>query len=84
FCFFSSVHLSGLFLAALSVERYLSVAFPLRAQRWRRPGLYVAAGCVLWLVATAHCSVIFVTAFNEAADGSEEAGGGSGSGEEPQ
>ncbi|NWJ08178.1 FFAR3 protein, partial [Crypturellus undulatus] len=60
FCFFSSIHLSGLFLAALSVERYLSVAFPLRAQRWRRPGLYVAASCVLWLVTTAHCSVIFV------------------------
>ncbi|KGL72488.1 Free fatty acid receptor 2, partial [Tinamus guttatus] len=66
FCFYSSIQLSSLFLAALSVERYLGVAFPLRSKRWRRPGVYVAASCVLWLLATSHCSVVFVAAFHDA------------------
>ncbi|KFV44424.1 Free fatty acid receptor 3, partial [Tyto alba] len=30
FCFYSSIYLSSLFLAALSVERYLGVVFPLQ------------------------------------------------------
>uniref|UniRef100_A0A8C3MER2 Free fatty acid receptor 1 n=1 Tax=Geospiza parvula TaxID=87175 RepID=A0A8C3MER2_GEOPR len=38
FCFYSSMYLSSLFLAALSVQRYLGVAFPLRLQGRRRPG----------------------------------------------
>ncbi|NWI54749.1 GPR42 protein, partial [Calyptomena viridis] len=42
FCFYSSIYLSSLFLAALSVQRYLSVAFPLRFQGRRRPGRIVA------------------------------------------
>ncbi|NWJ10448.1 FFAR2 protein, partial [Crypturellus undulatus] len=61
FCFFSSVYLSGFFLAALSVERYLGVAFPLRSKsrRRRRLGVYAAASSALWLVAMGHCSVVF-------------------------
>ncbi|NWI15606.1 GPR42 protein, partial [Crypturellus soui] len=71
FCFFSSVYLSGFFLAALSVERYLGVAFPLRSKRRRRRrlGAYVAASCVLWVVAAGHCSVVFAAAFNEGDSG---------------
>ncbi|NWX94712.1 FFAR3 protein, partial [Nothoprocta pentlandii] len=80
FCFYSSIYLSSLFLAALSVERYLSVAFPLRSKCRRRPGLYAAASCVLWLVATSHCSVVFVAAFGEATNGSVETNGPSGGG----
>ncbi|XP_062456900.1 uncharacterized protein LOC134154200 [Rhea pennata] len=75
FCFFSSIYLSSLFLAALSVERYLGVAFPLQYKLRRRPRLYVALSGLLWLLACAHCSVVFVAAFHGAADGS--AGGSS-------
>ncbi|KGL75954.1 Free fatty acid receptor 2, partial [Tinamus guttatus] len=69
FCFFSSIYLSSFFLAALSVERYLGVAFPLRSKRRRRPGVYAVASGVLWLVATSHCTVVFAAAFGEATNG---------------
>ncbi|NXA16635.1 FFAR3 protein, partial [Sapayoa aenigma] len=60
FCFYSSIYLSSLFLAALSVQRYLGVAFPLRFQGRRRPGRIVAASAVLWLLACSHCTIVFV------------------------
>uniref|UniRef100_A0A8U8BXU0 Free fatty acid receptor 1 n=1 Tax=Geospiza parvula TaxID=87175 RepID=A0A8U8BXU0_GEOPR len=58
FCFYSSMYLSSLFLAALSVQRYLGVAFPLRLQGRRRPGASWrwprSSGC--WPAATAPSS----------------------------
>uniref|UniRef100_A0A8C0Z7Y9 Free fatty acid receptor 3-like n=1 Tax=Cyanistes caeruleus TaxID=156563 RepID=A0A8C0Z7Y9_CYACU len=60
FCFYSSMYLSGLFLAALSVRRYLGVVFPLRFRDRRRPGRVLAVSAVIWLVACGHCSVVFV------------------------
>ncbi|NXP43113.1 FFAR3 protein, partial [Leiothrix lutea] len=48
FCFYSSMYLSGLFLAALSLHRYLGVAFPLRFQGRRRPGRALAVSAVIW------------------------------------
>ncbi|NXE58281.1 FFAR2 protein, partial [Casuarius casuarius] len=64
FCFFSSIYLSSLFLAALSVERYLGVAFPLWHKLRRRPRLYLAISAGLWLLACSHCSVVFFAAFH--------------------
>ncbi|NXG74632.1 FFAR2 protein, partial [Baryphthengus martii] len=60
FCFYSSIYLSSLFLAALSVERYLGVVFPVQYKARRRPGRAMAASAVLWLLACSHCSVVFV------------------------
>ncbi|NXD60759.1 GPR42 protein, partial [Corvus moneduloides] len=61
FCFYSSTYLSGLFLAALSVQRYLGVVFPLRPLgRRRRSGRILAISALLWLLASGHCSVVFV------------------------
>ncbi|NXR05519.1 FFAR2 protein, partial [Sagittarius serpentarius] len=60
FCFYSSIYLSSLFLAALSVERYLGVVFPLQYKGRRRPRQAMAASVVLWLLACSHCSIIFV------------------------
>ncbi|XP_016076353.1 PREDICTED: free fatty acid receptor 3 [Miniopterus natalensis] len=61
FFFFTTVYLTSLFLAAVSVERFLSVAHPLWYKT--RPRLLqaclVSAAC--WLLAAAHCSVVFVT-----------------------
>ncbi|NXY91785.1 FFAR3 protein, partial [Alcedo cyanopectus] len=57
FCFYSSIYLSSLFLAALSVERVLGVATPLSFQsrgRW-----VPLASLLLWVVAFAHCSIVF-------------------------
>uniref|UniRef100_A0A8C4U186 Free fatty acid receptor 1 n=1 Tax=Falco tinnunculus TaxID=100819 RepID=A0A8C4U186_FALTI len=64
FCFFSSIYLSTLFLAALSVERYLGVVFPLRYKSHRRPTRAVATSVVLWLLVFSHCSVIFVAHYH--------------------
>ncbi|NXV71149.1 FFAR3 protein, partial [Atlantisia rogersi] len=65
FCFYSSIYLSSLFLAALSVQRYLSVASPLRykAQR-RRLEPVMAASAAIWLLACAHCSIVFVAEYH--------------------
>ncbi|NXN90709.1 GPR42 protein, partial [Bombycilla garrulus] len=38
FCFYSSMYLSSLFLAALGARRYLGAVFPLRLRGRRRPG----------------------------------------------
>ncbi|XP_059690637.1 free fatty acid receptor 2 [Gavia stellata] len=64
FCFYSSIYLSSLFLAALSVERYLGVVFPLQYKDRRRPGRVMAASVVLWLLACSHCSIVFVAQYH--------------------
>ncbi|XP_074786415.1 free fatty acid receptor 2-like [Athene noctua] len=64
FCFYASIYLSSLFLAALSVERYLGVVFPLRFKNRRRPARAMAASVVLWLLACSHCSVVFVAHYH--------------------
>ncbi|NWI23239.1 FFAR3 protein, partial [Sula dactylatra] len=64
FCFYSSIYLSSLFLAALSVERYLGVVFPLQYKDRRRPGRTMAASVVLWLLACSHCSIVFVSQYH--------------------
>ncbi|XP_065595421.1 free fatty acid receptor 3-like [Cyrtonyx montezumae] len=77
FCFFSSIYLSTLFMAALAVERYLGVAHPHRHGRRRRLRRTAAACAVLWVLAMSHCSVVFVAEYHRAfgANGSEDVGG---------
>ncbi|XP_050572622.1 free fatty acid receptor 3-like [Cygnus atratus] len=70
FCFYSSIYLSSLFLAALSVERYLGVVFPLQFKNRRRLGRTMAASAILWLLACSHCSIVFVAQYH--GDGSRQ------------
>ncbi|KAM5298178.1 free fatty acid receptor 3 isoform 2-T2 [Glossophaga mutica] len=61
FLFFTTIYLTSLFLAAVSIERFLSVAYPLWYKTRPRPlqaGL-VSGAC--WLLAGAHCSIVYVT-----------------------
>ncbi|NXW75400.1 FFAR3 protein, partial [Hirundo rustica] len=82
FCFYSSMYLSGLFLAALSVQRYLGAAFPLRLHGGRRrPGRALAASAAIWLLACGHCSVVFVAELGGRGDGDGGRGNGSGGAE---
>ncbi|XP_074874789.1 free fatty acid receptor 2-like [Buteo buteo] len=64
FCFYSSIYLSSFFLAALSVERYLGVVFPLQYKDRRRPARVMAVSVVLWLLACSHCSIVFVAQYH--------------------
>ncbi|NXR77888.1 FFAR3 protein, partial [Pycnonotus jocosus] len=64
FCFYSSMYLSSLFLAALAVRRYLGAARPMVLQGPRRPGRVLAVSAVIWLLACGHCSVVFVAEFS--------------------
>ncbi|NXJ16854.1 FFAR2 protein, partial [Odontophorus gujanensis] len=64
FCFFSSIYLSTLFMAALGVERYFGVAHPHRYGRRRRLWRTAVASAVLWVLALSHCSVVFVAEYH--------------------
>ncbi|XP_076988239.1 free fatty acid receptor 3 isoform X2 [Tamandua tetradactyla] len=62
--FFTTIYLTSLFLAAVSIERFLSVSYPVwyRARpRLRQAGL-VSGAC--WLLAAAHCSVVYIIEFS--------------------
>ncbi|NXL69073.1 FFAR2 protein, partial [Chordeiles acutipennis] len=64
FCFYSSIYLSSLFLAALSVERYLGVVFPLCYKEQKRPARAMVASVVLWFLACSHCSIVFIAQYH--------------------
>ncbi|XP_023101250.2 LOW QUALITY PROTEIN: free fatty acid receptor 3 [Felis catus] len=68
--FFTTLYLTSLFLAAVSVERFLSVAYPLWYKARPRPGQAGLVSGACWLLAAAHCSVVYVMEFSgEATNG---------------
>lgn len=61
--YFTTIYSSTLFLAALSVERYLGVAYPIQ-YKLRRHSTYAAmASLGLWACSFAHCSIVFITEY---------------------
>ncbi|XP_042824918.1 LOW QUALITY PROTEIN: free fatty acid receptor 3 [Panthera tigris] len=62
--FFTTLYLTSLFLAAVSVERFLSVAYPLWYKARPRPGQAGLVSGACWLLAAAHCSVVYVMEFS--------------------
>ncbi|XP_029781836.1 free fatty acid receptor 3-like [Suricata suricatta] len=65
--FFTTLYLTSLFLAAVSVERSLSVAYPLWYKARPRPGQAGLVSGACWLLAIAHCSIVFVIEFSKKA-----------------
>uniref|UniRef100_A0A8C8RQP4 G-protein coupled receptors family 1 profile domain-containing protein n=1 Tax=Pelusios castaneus TaxID=367368 RepID=A0A8C8RQP4_9SAUR len=63
FLFFSSIYLTTLTLTGVSIDRYLSVAFPLRYKAGRRPAYALMAVALFWVLAFAHCSVVYVVQY---------------------
>lgn len=63
FCYYSCIYISTLFLMAISVERYLGVAFPIKYKLKRRPSYAVAASLVFWLLACSHCSIVYIVQY---------------------
>lgn len=59
FVFFTTIYTSSLLLMAISVDRYLGVAFPIAYRKSRR-FLYAIVGCTfIWLFSGAHCTIVF-------------------------
>ncbi|KAG9466433.1 hypothetical protein GDO78_016659 [Eleutherodactylus coqui] len=63
FCYYSSIYISTLFLTAVSVERYLGVAFPIKYKLHRKPAYTTFASIIFWFMACAHCSIVYVVQY---------------------
>ncbi|XP_072472431.1 free fatty acid receptor 2 [Notamacropus eugenii] len=63
FGFYSSIYCSTWLLAAISIERYLGVAFPVQYKVSRRPIYGIAAALVAWILSFGHCSVVIVVEY---------------------
>ncbi|KAM9851590.1 free fatty acid receptor 2 [Aulostomus maculatus] len=62
FIFYMTIYNSTCFLTAVSVERYLGVAFPIQHILKRRPMYAVAASIFFWFFSFAHLSIVFIMA----------------------
>lgn len=63
FIFYMTIYNSTFFLTAVSVERYLGVAFPIQHTLKRRPVYAVAASIFCWIFCFAHLSIVFIIPF---------------------
>uniref|UniRef100_A0A8C0JFG2 G-protein coupled receptors family 1 profile domain-containing protein n=1 Tax=Chelonoidis abingdonii TaxID=106734 RepID=A0A8C0JFG2_CHEAB len=61
--YFNSIYISSLFLMAVSVDRYLGVAFPIKYKLRRRPAYAIATSVVFWVVTCAHCSFVYIVQY---------------------
>ncbi|XP_073511844.1 free fatty acid receptor 2-like [Phyllobates terribilis] len=64
FFYYSSIYISTLFLMAVSVERYLGVAFPIKYKLHRKPSYAIFASIIFWFIACAHCSIVYVVQYS--------------------
>ncbi|KAJ3598297.1 hypothetical protein NHX12_001808 [Muraenolepis orangiensis] len=63
FIFYMTIYNSTFFLTAVSVERYLGVAFPIQHTLWRRPLYAVLASLFFWVFSFLHLSIVFIMPF---------------------
>ena len=61
FTFFCTIYTSSLLLTAVSVVRYIGVAFPVTYRQLQRPVYALVTSAVIWLISAAHCSITFIT-----------------------
>lgn len=60
FLFYVTIYNSTLLLTAVSVERYLGVAYPLRYSLCRRPRYAVLASVMFWVVTSLNLSIVYI------------------------
>lgn len=63
FVFYMTIYNSTFFLTAISVERYLGVAFPIQHSLKRRPVYAIAASVFFWIFSFIHLSIVFIIPF---------------------
>ncbi|XP_037642122.1 free fatty acid receptor 2-like [Sebastes umbrosus] len=61
FTFFSTIYTSSLLLMAVSVVRYIGIAFPITYHRLLKPVYAIVISAVIWFISAAHCSITFIT-----------------------
>ncbi|XP_063054541.1 free fatty acid receptor 2-like [Engraulis encrasicolus] len=61
FVFYTTIYTSALLLTAVSVDRYLGVAYPIHYRQLRKPVYAAAGGAFAWLFSAAPCVTIFVS-----------------------
>ncbi|KAJ0066276.1 hypothetical protein NL108_005499 [Boleophthalmus pectinirostris] len=60
FIFYLTIYTSAFFLTAISVERYLGVAFPIQHSLKRKP-IYATAACIFfWIFSIIHLSIVII------------------------
>ncbi|KAM8927832.1 free fatty acid receptor 2-like [Pelodytes ibericus] len=63
FFYFSSIYISTLFLTAVSVERYLGVAFPIKYKLNRKPKYAIIASILFWVLSCSNCSIVYIVQY---------------------
>ena len=63
FIFFSTIYTSSLLLMAVSLVRYIALAFPITYHRLHKPVYAVVMGTVIWLISWANCTITFITQY---------------------
>ncbi|XP_076611305.1 free fatty acid receptor 3-like [Chaetodon auriga] len=71
FVFYVTIYNSTLLLTAVSVERYLGVAYPLRYSVFRRPRYAVWASLMFWLVTCLNLSVVYIMPYAQWSKGAD-------------
>ncbi|XP_042280570.1 free fatty acid receptor 2-like [Thunnus maccoyii] len=61
FTFFSTIYTSSLLLMAVSVVRYIAVAFPITYRQLQKPVYTIVISAIIWIISAAHCSITFIT-----------------------
>ncbi|MCI4391260.1 hypothetical protein PGIGA_G00132040 [Pangasianodon gigas] len=65
FIYYSTIHNSTLLLTAISVERYLGVAFPVKYKLKRNPRYAVIASVIFWALSMGHCSIVYIVEYHK-------------------
>ncbi|XP_058504414.1 free fatty acid receptor 2-like [Solea solea] len=60
FIFYSTIYTSSLLLMAVSMVRYIGVAFPIKYHLLQRPLYAIVISAVIWIIAGAHCSISII------------------------
>uniref|UniRef100_A0A8C2H0I9 Si:ch73-90p23.1 n=1 Tax=Cyprinus carpio TaxID=7962 RepID=A0A8C2H0I9_CYPCA len=65
FIFYSTIYNSTFHLMAISVERYLGVAFPIKYKLKRNSRNAVIASVIFWVISMAHCSIVYIMQYHD-------------------
>ncbi|XP_068426269.1 free fatty acid receptor 2 [Clinocottus analis] len=60
FTFFCTIYTSSLLLMAVSVVRYIGVAYPVTYHRLLKPVYTIVVSAAIWLISAAHCIITFI------------------------